>query len=258
MGSKRRYKSIKDTEKIYHDQFDNLRVSSIVLNKNARVRSDKVVNFNARSDLKKLLAELEVKQGTLQNSLIMIEEKQKQENNASTKTGKLSRPNRQLVEERLRIEGTVDVLEEEVEELNKLIGDIGEQAEERKNKYVLKHGPVGVGVLRGNVLSVLDGQNIEAGKNGLKIKDDRSVYNGVLVTSYYERIVKPWKIARSCLKAEQVKLEKKLAGQGRREEFADQWEKRRSEIFKDNPDWIKLFAIKVDGCPAMPDPKFVK
>ena len=257
MASKRRYKNIKESEKVYHEQFDNLRMQSIVLNINARRKSERAINFHNRSDLKKLLAEFQEKQNQTNTQLAAIPDKLKEKSEQDKAVGKASKPNQLLLAEQLRTEAACDVLKEEIAELNKLIGDVGEAAEKRSK--CLEHGPRGHGIIKANRLVILDGQRIADIEGKLCIVDPRSIYDKISVEVYYEKIMKPWKIASGRLIAEKLKLEKMCIKEGSQDTFTERWEERKKQIFQDNPEWQKLFSItNIEGAPAMPDPALAK
>ena len=160
MASKRRYKLIKDSEKAYHNRFDDLRMNSIILNADARRKSNRGMNFGNREDLKKLLVEWADKQKAATLTIHTINNKHKQENEVRCARGraKIEMPDK-LKNEILRAESLCDVLLEEVEEITKLIDNIG--IEEAQRTSVLRFGCKGSGIIKGGTLAVLDGQNID-------------------------------------------------------------------------------------------------
>ena len=100
MGSKRRYTPIKDSEKAYHKEFDKLRMSSIILNKNARIQSDKIINFNSRTDLKKLLMQVEDSVQVVDDKMMRIKTKLKKADVSAKQLGKSAKPDRQAARAR--------------------------------------------------------------------------------------------------------------------------------------------------------------
>ena len=258
MSSKKRYRPVKDAEQAYHKMFDNLRVRSIVLNMNARIKSERAMNFNSRQDLKVLLGEYKGKEENTKSKLFEINKLQEQTDKINKYQGRTKGISTHSLNERFRTEARLDILTEEIEELDKLIGEIGEQEQKKTNSYILKYGPRGVGVIKGNILVLLDGQQVAPGKDGsLRIADKNSIYDGIPINAYYDAISKPWKIASQRLKAIEIELQRKCIMQGARAEFTERWETKRRELLKENG-WIKLFSVKIDGLPLMPDPKLAK
>jgi hypothetical protein len=72
----------------------------------------------------------------------------------------------------------------------------------------LKYGCIGSGRKRQGVLVVLDGQNIfPDSEKVLRIRDERSPFNGMMAADYFEYIVKPFQLeAAKLLDAYQVEV----------------------------------------------------
>lgn len=241
----------KEAGQSYHDR---LRDSSIILNKTARLKSDRVVNFNDRKDLKKLLSEVEEKQKKMALSLLEVAADEKHSKELQKRTGHKVEVTERLKQQRRHAEAAECVVKEEIEKLNKLI-DTG--SIEKNN--TLRYGCKGIGIIKDGTLKVLDGQSIKPRNGHLYIQDSRSIYNGISVTDYNNRIQRPWKLATGKLQAAKLSLQRKLTMQGEDVEVIESlWKKKEKQMFIDDPELKKLFAIKPKGCPSIPDPKLAK
>ena len=118
---------------------------------------------------------------------------------------------KRLQEKLLQAEARLDVIEGEIEVLEKLLKNFTDAGEKSSNKKVLQRGPQGMGKLSGGTLSVVDGQIVKPDKDGvLRIADERSQYHGMKTADYFSEIVKPWLTANAKLMREhQKKLQEK-------------------------------------------------
>ncbi len=254
MGSKRRYTPIRDKEKAYHNEFDRLRVSSIVLNSDARIRSDRAIDFNRRSDLKRLLTEYRetldrVHTVTVDGVDTMVKV---QHDVGRMNTGKPARKKAPHGEATLLEEAHEDVLLEECEELDKLINDIGVP---NPLGPALLHGPRGHSIIKAGRIVSADGQAVKLDEAAgvYRLSDKRSPWNGLSTVSYFSDVVGPWNTARRKIQNARLTLARKWREKGTPEEFEAEWKLVRAAMFKSHPAWKDLFSHK-----GWPDPKMIK
>jgi hypothetical protein len=80
-----------------------------------------------------------------------------------------------LLERKLKLEATHDVLVAECEVLQEALNKYIDQEKERSDDLMLKYGPLGSGQLRDGFLIELDGQHVKPDSEGiLRITDERS------------------------------------------------------------------------------------
>jgi hypothetical protein len=108
-----------------------------------------------------------------------------------------------LDKRRLIAEANLDLVNGEVERLETLLGSATAKEEEIDDSQVLKNGPRGVSKMRDGIISTIDGQRVARnGKGMFEIADERSRYNGLLVHTYLEEVVKKWYFENARLRAE--------------------------------------------------------
>lgn len=97
-----------------------------------------------------------------------------------------------------------DIAQMELEHVQRKLEAINRKKKKADKGNVLRRGAEGTGSLKGGVLAEVDGQNVEADEQGvLRIKDERSPYDGMKTADYFEHIVKPWKKQRAKLRRQQ-------------------------------------------------------
>ena len=112
-----------------------------------------------------------------------------------------------LEEKMLKAEARLDVIQNEIETLERFLKTFTDQDEKISDGRVLQRGPKGAGKLTGGILSMIDGQTVKPDKDGvLRIADKRSQYHGMRTADYFEEIVKPW--ARETAKLQNAWREK--------------------------------------------------
>lgn len=271
MGSKRRYKPIKEEHRVYHKSFDRYRLESRILNSGNEIPNQYSI-INDHDYLQGLLLELKGNEkGEWFNStdrrwckalLPTVEEQLKQistdfKNYKQQKVNEgFSKPDKmptELYEKQLKTEARLDVLKEEIEEVERRLKTFDKQRHKVDDKKVLRDGPVGVAKLRDGVLAEISGQRVSLNKNSALIIDDtNSPYDGMLVADYRKHVSEPWSAAKRIIDREKQALQKRLYDQGKSETFAEEWKMRMNELLGEHAEWENLFSIKISGKPTMP------
>lgn len=105
----------------------------------------------------------------------------------------------------LKAEARFDVIQAEIETLERFLKVFTDAKDSTSNQNVLQHGPRGSSKMKGGILTILDGQKVELDKNGiLRIADTRSRYNKMKTCEYFETIAKPWLRANAKLLREHI------------------------------------------------------
>jgi hypothetical protein len=159
-----------------------------------------------------------------------------------------------LFEKRLRLEAKINVCEEEITILKQMAIEFTEKEQKENDTALLKDGLQGVGKLKDGILSILDGQTIDVIDDTLIISSKNSPYRGMDVISYFE-LVRKWKTAKMILTDKKNTLQRKLSAKQCLDEFPGEWNKVKNELYKQNPEWEKLFGLyfKNKSIPKWPD-----
>ena len=212
MASKRRreFLPISDQKfKIYHDHFDNLRMSSPILTPGERI--DIHTTIMDAQGMRGLLIERvgDENQEYLRNgkpyialipgierSLEDIERRYQVYCQDLRDQGRRPVPieGTQFWNEKLRSLAALDVINEEVEILEERLKAISDQVQEQDNDNMLKYGPVGNSLNWGtrsptpNQIKTMDGQSCDYIGDFLCITDPRSPYKGMSVADYRDLV----------------------------------------------------------------------
>lgn len=154
----------------------------------------------------------------------------------------------QMLKEKLKLEATLDVYQEELAELKKRLKKFTEAEDGEHKEMVLANGPNGAGSLHDGILVEIDGQKVTLNEdNVLTIDEPSSPYNKMFVANYRQSIVLPWKTATEKLRNEKASLSRKLISMGIYEDkFKTEWANKREEIIESNG-WEDLFALEFNG-----------
>ncbi|MCF8307431.1 MAG: hypothetical protein K9I68_00325 [Bacteroidales bacterium] len=111
-----------------------------------------------------------------------------------------------IAEKMFKAEAYYDVTKLELDSIKRRLDKVQKEKEKIAKGRVLKHGLQGAGKMRGGVLCEIDGQNVEPdSKKVLRIKDERSPYNGMKTSDYFT-LVSTWKLeCRRLTKLERAK-----------------------------------------------------
>ena len=212
MGSKRRkaFLPISDPKyRIYHDHFDNCRISSPILTPGERI--DIHTTIMDQAGMQGLLVERigdeegnYLRNGHFYIALIPGIERSLEavENNYQKYLKDLKDQGRRPVEmyntsfweQKLKALAGLDVTLEEVELLEERLKAIADQVQEQDNDNMLKYGPVGNSLNWGtrsptpNQIKTMDGQSCDYIGDFLCITDPRSPYKGMSVADYRDLV----------------------------------------------------------------------
>jgi len=280
MASKRRY-PIKEQYRIYSDEFDRLQMQSIVLNSSQRgLTIDHSGDWSDRNFIRSLIMEWKgasgarnVKDGyyidhndkstlaklpTVTEKLGVLKEQIEQHRKeVETKQGREFKLDSDVQEKLFLLEARFDVVQEEIEELEKIYNQLEEPVREKKKKDILRNGLRGATSLLNGTLSEIHGQSTRLIDNGedqiLVISEEQSPYFGMAVLTY-RKLSKAWCAAMNKIDTAQHKLKLKLDKENRLHEFNTEWSKVHDRMMKNNEHWKDLFSISYKGkrLPAWP------
>lgn len=124
----------------------------------------------------------------------------------------------EMLEQKLKIEAKLFVLESEAEELDKRLAPYLNTEKEKSDNNVLRNGPRGSSRLKNGVIVEMDGMTVSEHLNPVTdevvfiINDTRAKqYNGYLTADYLDNICRPWAYAKLAL-SRKVQAEAKEQG----------------------------------------------
>jgi len=219
------------SEPLYDNYYDRFKMDSVIMNANARATNiSHVGDYSDTAFLKSLKAAWEGNEegkhwdgssGKWKNSRIpslksQLAELERRFENYQEKRIREghSKPTtwpQDLKDKRLEVEARLNIAEEELDYINEHIEKIEAKTQEKDDSMVLRYGPLGSGPLRNSVIVEIDGQNVVVSEEGEPvISDNRSRYNGMLVSDYRKYIAEPWVRERNKMRSEMdEKLRKK-------------------------------------------------
>ena len=208
MSSKRRKEFLPISEpkfKVYHEHFDNLRISSPILTPGERIdihttMMDKVgmegllierIGDDNKEYLKNgkpyiaLIPGIEASLKDIERRYALFSQDLKDQGRRP-----IAMENTSFWEQKLRSLAGLDVINEEVEILQERLKAITDQVQAENDNNMLRYGPKGDSHNHGsrsatpNLIKEMDGQKVEYVGDVLCIVDKRSPYNGMSVIDY--------------------------------------------------------------------------
>jgi hypothetical protein len=99
---------------------------------------------------------------------------------------------KELFEARVRAEAKLDVVNQEIKKLKERLQSFTDAEEKEREQKVLQFGCRGSGRLQGGILREIDFQQVTRIHGVLVITDPLSVFRGLSVIDYRQRICEPW------------------------------------------------------------------
>lgn len=222
----RRYKVGEHPE--YDKTFDRLTIKSLILNPGGKTSAD-IQNFGtyhmlqSKEGIERLLEEWRGEAGDIKRAYMLgrrevpskLAEAEMQVEKINAKFDKLKQdkinsghyppkkmPN-EMRKELLKAEAVEDIVKAEIKRLENALEKFPAGGIETHEMPCLPRGPEGMGKKRKGILRWLDGQDVFPDPEGvLRIKDNRTPYNGMMTAEYFKYIVKPYKQAQAKLLSE--------------------------------------------------------
>lgn len=224
---------------IYHSHFNRLRLDSQILNSGSEVPNTNTIIWDERNiEIQILIREGDdegyyYKEGfktlalkpSILNDIKEVKEQFKRYQQKRINSGYECPKNVDenwpsvLLEKRLKLEAELDVVDEEIETLDLMVGKIHERKRQQEIKDVLKYGLKGNIKLWGfkapkpemiEVIKEIDGQEVRMHNGILIILDDRSPYHGMSVIEY-RKLCKEWKVTQDEINQKRLKQLQEIA-----------------------------------------------